>query len=75
MLNWSMASPFPAFLLSSPRLNSNIYKERRQGRWWLGSRQRTIDGMKAHSGAAVFFKSIEEGDMEEVVGVLGKAYR
>ena len=74
-MKWSMSSPFLAFPLSSPTLNSNIYKERRQGRWWLGSRQRTLDGMKAHSGAAVFFNSIKEDDMEEVVGFLGKAYR
>ena len=46
-----------------------------QGRWWFGSREKTKDGIHAKS-AATFFKSVkEESSLEEVVGVLGKAYK
>ncbi|KJA18200.1 hypothetical protein HYPSUDRAFT_45520 [Hypholoma sublateritium FD-334 SS-4] len=45
------------------------------GRWWFGSREKTKDGINAKS-AATFFKSVkEESSVEEVVGVLGKAYK
>lgn len=45
-----------------------------QGRWWFGTRQKTKDGVNARS-AAVFFKSLKEGSgMDEVVGILGKAF-
>lgn len=45
------------------------------GRWWFGSRQKTKDGVHAHS-ASTFFKSVrEESTMEEVVAALGKAYK
>ncbi|KAI0057746.1 translocation protein sec63 [Artomyces pyxidatus] len=43
------------------------------GNWWFGSRKKTKDGVFAQT-AANFFKSLTEtSDLEEVVGVLGKA--
>ena len=45
------------------------------GRWWFGNRQKTKDGIYAQS-AATFFKDLkEESSIEEVVSVLGKAYK
>ncbi|KAF5366562.1 hypothetical protein D9758_008999 [Tetrapyrgos nigripes] len=47
----------------------------RWGRWWFGSRQKTKDGINAKSAAA-FFKGLkEDSGVEDVVGVLGKAYK
>jgi translocation protein SEC63 len=46
-----------------------------QGRWWFGSRQKTKDGVHAQSAASLFKSLNEESSLDQVIGMLGKAYQ
>ncbi|KAF9028316.1 hypothetical protein BDZ89DRAFT_1254783 [Hymenopellis radicata] len=45
------------------------------GRWWFGSRQRTKDGISAHSAAAFFKSMTESSEIVDAMGILAKAYK